>query len=203
MHSTKGFFVTGTDTGIGKTLVSLGLCLKLKADYWKPIQTGPEKDLDFIQQFLPTSQTHKSVYSLKEPLSPNQAAQKEQVSIDLNKIKKPESRFLIVEGAGGVFVPLNKTQTQIDLITQLQLPAIVVARSGLGTLNHTLLTIEVLKNKNIQIKGIILSGPPHPLNKRDLENWSNAPILLELPRLAQITKQEILKAFQSFPASVL
>ncbi len=194
----KGFFVTGTDTGVGKTLVSLGLCLFFKASYWKPIQTGEPTDSDFIRPFLESQKIHKSSYSFKHPLSPNQAAQKEQQSLSLKNIQKPSADFLIVEGLGGVFVPLNNKESQLDLMKQLQLPILVVARSGLGTLNHSLLTLETLKSRGLEVAGLILSGEPHPLNKKDLQNWSEVPILLEIPHLQQITKQEILKVFQGF-----
>ena len=194
----KGFFVTGTDTGVGKTLVSLGLCLFFKASYWKPIQTGESTDSDFIRQFLEDEKIHKSSYTFKAALSPNQAAQKEQQNIQLEKIKPPSSDFLIIEGLGGAFVPLNDKESQLDLMKKCQLPLIVVARSQLGTLNHSLLTLEVLKSKGLKVAGVILSGPLNSLNKKDLENWNDAPILLEIPPIKQITKQELLRVFKNF-----
>ncbi len=194
----RGFFVTGTDTGVGKTLVSLGLCLFFEATYWKPIQTGEPTDSDFIRQFLEAKKIHKSSYNFKYPLSPNQAAFKEQQNIDLKQINKPVSDFLIIEGLGGAFVPLNDKESQLNLMKKCALPIIVVARSGLGTLNHSLLTIEILQSRGLKIAGLILSGPLNPLNKKDLENWSRVPILLEIPHLTQITNQEILKVFKDF-----
>jgi len=195
----KGFFVTGTDTGVGKTLVSLGLCLLYKATYWKPIQTGTPTDSDFILPFLGSQKIHPSRYSFKAPLSPNQAAEKENQYIQLKNLHKPISPFLIVEGIGGAYVPLNTQETQLDLMKKLNLPLIVVARSGLGTLNHSLLTLKVLKSIGLQVVGLILSGPLHPLNKKDLEHWNDVPILLEIPLLKVITKSEVLKIFKSFP----
>ncbi|MGI9548499.1 MAG: dethiobiotin synthase [Bdellovibrionales bacterium] len=194
----QGFFVTGTDTGVGKTLASLGLCLFFKADYWKPIQTGSPTDQDWIRPFLEDQKIHPSSYELKAPLSPNQAAQKENQSIDLKKIQKPKSSCLIVEGLGGALVPLNENQTQLDLMKQIDLPLIVVARSGLGTLNHSLLTLKVLKSEALKVKGLILSGPLNPLNKKDLEKWGDVPILLEIPQLSKVTKPELLKLFKNF-----
>ena len=197
----KGFFVTGTDTGVGKTLVSLGLCLKSNGDYWKPIQTGTPTDTDYIRQFLPQEKIHKSSFQFKEPLSPNQSANLEKKSIDLNQVKYPTSSFLITEGIGGVLVPLNKKQTVLNLIKQSNLPTIVVARSGLGTLNHTLLTLEVLKKHDIPIKGLVLSGLLHPQNKKDLEFWGGVPVILELTHLKEITKSNLMKIFQNIKLS--
>ena len=133
MRDQKGFFIAGTGTGVGKTLVSLGLCLHLKASYWKPIQTGRPGDLDFVRPFLAKDKTHPSVYEFKAPLSPNQASEMEGASsIDLKKIQPPKSPFLIVEGIGGLYVPLNTEETVLDLIRLLNLPVILVAESGLG-----------------------------------------------------------------------
>ena len=191
----KGFFVTGTDTGVGKTLASLGLCLHFNASYWKPVQTGQPTDSDFIKQFLPNSKIHPSVYNLKEPLSPNQASEKENITIDLKRISIPQSPFLIVEGIGGVYVPLNHKDSLMDLIKLIGLPLIVVARSGLGTLNHSLLTLEALKQRKFKIAGVILSGPKHDTNKRDIEKWSDTPVLLEIPPLSKITKEKLKEVF--------
>ena len=198
MHTRKGFFVTGTDTGVGKTLVSLGLCLHFKADYWKPIQTGKPSDTSFIKQFLPKDKIYPSVYELQEPLSPNQASEKEKIKIDLKKISIPQSHFLIAEGIGGIHVPLNDKENLMDLMKFLCLPLIVVARSSLGTLNHTLLTLEVLKNRGFQLAGVIISGPTNNKNKRDIEKWGKVPILLEIPLLSKITKQNLLEIYKNF-----
>ena len=190
--------MTGTDTGIGKTLVSLGLCLHFKATYWKPVQTGEPGDLDFIKKFLPAHQTHPSAYNFRPALSPNQAGEIENIEIDLKAISPPKSSFLIVEGIGGAHVPLNKKENVMDLIKLLGFPVLVVARSGLGTLNHSLLTLEALKSRQIQVAGVILSGPKNPANKRDIEKWAKIPVLLEMPLLSQITKANLLKIYQNF-----
>jgi len=195
MVERKGFFVTGTDTGVGKTLASLGLCLHFNASYWKPVQTGQPSDSHFIKQFLPSDKIHSSAYELKEPLSPNQAGEKENVIIDLKKISIPQSPFLIVEGIGGIYVPLNDRDSLMDLIKLIGLPLIVVARSGLGTLNHSLLTLEALKQRNFKVSGVILSGPKHGANKRDIERWSQTPVVLEIPFLSQITKPKLREVF--------
>ncbi|MCY4321537.1 MAG: dethiobiotin synthase, partial [Bdellovibrionaceae bacterium] len=154
----KKVFITGTDTEIGKTVVSLGLCLLWKASYWKPVQTGEASDTDFIKKFLPENKIYPSSYQFKLPLSPNQASFKENKQIDLKKINPPKKSCLVVEGIGGVYVPLNKKQSVLDLIKLINFPTIVVARSGLGTLNHTLMTLSILKEKKIKVLGVILSG---------------------------------------------
>ena len=177
----KALFVTGTGTEAGKTLICLGLCLHFKADYWKPVQTGADKDYLFIKNFLPDKKIHLCSYDFKNPLSPNQAAQKEGKQILLDKIHPPKSSFLIVEGAGGVLVPLNKKEMMIDLIQKLNFPVIVTAKSGLGTLNHTLLTLEALKTRKIKTLGVILSGSFHNDNKKDIERKGRVPVILELP----------------------
>ena len=193
----RGVFVTGTGTEVGKTLVSTGLCLHLKADYWKPVQTGRPKDADYIRKQAPEIRIHKSAFYFQAPLSPNQSAELENKSIALNRIKTPESRNpVVVEGCGGVFVPLSKTHTQLDLIKQLKLPVIVTAESGLGTLNHTLLTLEALRSRRLPVLGLILSGPPHPKNARDLQHWGKAPVLLELDILSPVNRKTLKGAFK-------
>ena len=195
----KKLFVTGTDTEVGKTLVSLALCLKFSADYWKPVQTGTDTDSDFIKKFIPSSRVHPSSYELKAPVSPNQAAQKEQSSISLDSIQAPQtSAPLIVEGIGGVYVPFNERENVRDLILKLGFPVLVVARSGLGTLNHTLLTLLALRQLGIEPLGLVLSGEPHKENKRDLEKLGKVPVLLELPLLDSISASGLMACFEGF-----
>ena len=191
----KQIFVTGTDTGIGKTLVSVGLCLKFQAYYWKPIQSGEDKDTTWAGQFLKKEQVLPSSYELKEPLSPNQAAELENTKIDLNKIQVPKKRPLIIEGAGGLLVPLNKTYCVIDLIKKTKLPCLLVASSKLGTINHTLLSIEALKKRQIPLLGIVLCGPPSPKNKRDIELFGKASVIAEVPWLKTKNKSTLTESF--------
>lgn len=196
MVERKGFFVTGTDTEIGKTLVSLGLCLHFKADYWKPIQTGEPGDSDFIRKFLPKHRIHPEAYKFKQALSPNQASKRENIKIDLKKISIPQSPCLIVEGIGGIYVPLNDKERVTDLIKLVNFPLILVAKSGLGTLNHSLLTLEALKSQNFKIAGVVLSGPKNKENKRDIEKWSHVPVILEIPPLNSITDSNLIHLFK-------
>jgi dethiobiotin synthase len=191
-----GYFITGTDTNVGKTVVSAWLVHHLNADYWKPIQSGSEVGLDrhSIQDLvdLDDQRIHEEVYILKAFLSPHAAAKREQVNINLNHIVLPTSpRPLIVEGAGGVMVPLNDTQTMLDLMEKLALPVIIVARSGLGTLNHTCLTIAALRQRAIPLAGVILNGPQNEENKHSIVHYGKVPVLAELDWISPLTRKTL------------
>ncbi len=168
--SKKGFFIAGTDTGVGKTFFASILMKKYDFDYWKPIRTGKftENDTLYIKQNIGIDKNrfHEPIYSFKKPLSPHLASSYEKISINIKKIKKPNSnKPLIIEGVGGILVPLNKKKLLIDLIKKFKFPVIVVSRSILGTINHTLMTLEILKKNKINIFGVILSRPSRP------ESW--------------------------------
>lgn len=155
-------FITGIGTDVGKTVASAICVQALEADYWKPIQAGDldNSDSHKIKSRISNnkSQIFENAYALHTPASPHYAAQLDSVTIDLKKIKEPETKnHLVVEGAGGIFVPLNDTDCIIDLI-QSDYKVIVVSRHYLGSINHTLLTIEALKNRKLEIAGIIFSG---------------------------------------------
>ena len=210
--------MTGTGTGVGKTLLSVALCLKLKADYWKPIQTGSPSDSAFAARFLPRERIFKSAFRFRRPLSPNQAARKEGKSFQAADIVPPpgfdgrsdplktsSSRqalarepFLVTEGIGGVSVPLNDRETVLDLIERLQFPVLIAALSGLGTLNHSLLTLQALRNRKIPVLGLVLSGPSHPDNKRDLERIGKVPVfeLRSLPPEDRLTQKDFKAALK-------
>ena len=155
-------FITGIGTDVGKTIVSAIVTEALEADYWKPIQAGDLENSDShkIKSFLSNKKTviHPNSYALNTPASPHLAAEIDGITIDLNQITEPETaNHLVVEGAGGVFVPLNSKDCVIDLV-QPDYKVIVVSRHYLGSINHTLLTIEALQNRKITIAGIIFSG---------------------------------------------
>lgn len=164
-------FVIGTGTDVGKTMVSALLALKFNAHYFKPIQAGVPTDSDFMRNVIGHARVHDEIYRLEKPLSPNQAARYENIRVDISRISlsdKSENSRLIVESAGGLLSPINECETMIDLAQHLNLKTIVVARSGLGTISHTLQTIAVLRENNICVSSIILFGDPHPLNKNDI-----------------------------------
>lgn len=176
-------FVTGTDTGVGKTIISSILVNGLKADYWKPIQTGDDSDKDLIKKITLFSKKKliDEAYRLKAPLSPYSSAKNENIRLDINHIlrcyKEIKARCLVVEGAGGVFVPVLKNYFISDLIKSLGLSCVIVARSGLGTINHTLLTIEHLQRKHINILCVVLNGKRDLLNEDIIEKISGVRVV--------------------------
>ncbi len=155
-------FITGIGTDVGKTIASAIVTQSLQADYWKPIQAGDLENSDSykIQRYISNDKTviHENSYKLNTPASPHLAAEIDGITIDLNKIIEPNTKnHLVIEGAGGILVPLNNEDCIIDLIKS-DYKIIVVSRHYLGSINHTLLTIEALKNRNLSVSGIIFSG---------------------------------------------
>lgn len=155
-------FITGTGTDVGKTIASAIITEALEADYWKPVQAGDLQDSDShkIKKYIYNSKTKifPNSYALTTPASPHYSAQLDGVTINLNEIKEPDTdNHLIIEGAGGLFVPLNDTDTIANLIKP-DYKVVVISRHYLGSINHTLLTIEALKQRNIYVGGIIFNG---------------------------------------------
>ena len=190
----KTFFITGTDTSVGKTTVAAALTYALHASYWKPIQSGLQDDIsdkDSVQALTGLSDNYfcPTTYELQASLSPDQAAEIENVVIDTEHCVMPEVQtgHLIIEGAGGVLVPLNENEMIIDLIQRLQSPVVIVSRGGLGTVNHTLLTIAVLRAKAIPILGVVFSGKLNPANQLAIEKWGQVKTLFHLPYFENLT----------------
>ena len=173
----EAVFVTGTDTGIGKTVVSAALALKWKAAYWKPVQSGllPQTDSEWVSQ-VTGLEVLPEAYRLKAPLSPHASAKAEGITISMEKFVLPKNRPLVVEGAGGVLVPLNENALMIDLMKHLSLPVLVVARSTLGTINHTLMTLSILRERQVPIMGVVMNGPLNPSNKEAIEYYGRVKI---------------------------
>jgi dethiobiotin synthetase len=185
-------FITGTDTNVGKTIISSWIALHTGFPYFKPIQTGTRDGSDSSEvNTLSQATIYPEIYSYKEPLSPHQAAKLEKDVIDIDKITLPESPHVIVEGAGGVLVPINDTYLMVDLIKKMGIPAIVVARTTLGTINHTLLSLEALRSRNIPILGVIMNGAHHPLNSHAIETYGRISVLAEFPHLASVNPQTL------------
>lgn len=193
------YFITGIGTGIGKTIISAVLTEKLRADYWKPIQSG---DLDISDSLLvknlvsnPKSIIHTEAYRLGQPLSPHLSARLDGVEIDIAEINLPKtSNTLIIEGAGGLMVPLNDRELIADLITALKAKIIVVSQNYLGSINHTLLTLEVLKYKNLTVEGLIFNGAANPESEAYISAYSQVKILGRIPNLSVVDKTNIRKA---------
>jgi len=180
------YFVTGTDTDVGKTVASGLLTAQLGAYYWKPIQSGiiEAEDKETVREIaaIPSERILPCSYELREPLSPHEAARREGVRIDLARIEKPKvDGPLVIEGAGGVYVPLNDDDMMLDLIKKMTCEVIIIARSGLGTINHTLLTLNALRSYEIPVKGVILNGPLNPCNKIAIEQFGKVGILGQIP----------------------
>lgn len=192
----KGLIICGTDTDVGKTIISALIVQGLKATYWKPIQSGLADggDTGRICQLLNLSSNRwiKESYKFKAPVSPHWAAEKEEIKIKTNNLELPKtSNFLVIETAGGVMVPLTRKFLQIEQIQLWNLPVLLVARSGLGTLNHTLLTLEALKNKGIEVLGLFLNGPSHEDNPKTLEQFGHVPVIGQLPLLSEVSKENL------------
>ena len=180
-------FITGISTDVGKTIASAIIVEALQADYWKPIQAGDldHSDTHKVQSLVSNTQSqfHSNSYALQTPASPHLAAAIDGITITMNQIQEPKTNnHLVVEGAGGILVPLNETQSVVDLI-QPDYKVIVVSRHYLGSINHTLLTIEALQNRQIQVAGIIFSGD---------ENTSSESIILSrtaVPLIGRIAQE--------------
>jgi dethiobiotin synthetase len=185
----RGLFVTGTDTGVGKTVASAALLLRYRnTRYWKPIQTGTEQDDDTAEAVrLSGCEACNEGVRLKHPVSPHLAARWAGESIDVTALATlVDGGGWIVEGAGGVLVPLAKGTLMADFIRMLDIPTLVVARSGLGTINHTLLTLEALRARSIPIAGVLLAGDPNPENRAAIESYGGVRVIAEMPRFAAL-----------------
>jgi dethiobiotin synthase len=195
----KGFFVTGTDTDVGKTVVSAALVHRLRSHrpvcYWKPIQTGIEDSDDTATVAhlgrCSEAEVMRTGIRLPRPLSPHLAARLSHTTIRMAPLLETvpaakDDRIWVVEGAGGVLVPINDEQTMLDLMAALQLPVVVAARSGLGTINHTLLTLQALRSRQLRIGGVVMVGDRNPENRMAIEQYGNIGVLGELPRLVPL-----------------
>lgn len=192
--------VTGTDTGIGKTVFAAGLAGALGACYWKPIQAGldPDGDKDVVARLsgLPAGHILPEAYRLTTPASPHLAARIDGVDIGLDRLNLPRvDGPLVVEGAGGVLVPISETLLMADLFAHWGQPAILCARTGLGTINHSLLSVEALRARGVPIAGIAFIGDPHEENERIVPHLANAPSLGRLPHLDRIDPATLAAAF--------
>ncbi len=190
------FVICGTDTDIGKTLISSFFVRGLNAFYWKPIQSGIETSTD-SQTLEKLARINKAkiineAYVFTKPLSPHWAAEIDQKTIDFNFLQLPKVNDpLIVETAGGLMVPLTRNFLQIDQIKTWGLPVILVCKSSLGTLNHTLLSIEALQKRKINILGLIVNGEKHLDNPKTLVEFSRIPVIAEFPYLPKVDSNNL------------
>ncbi|MFZ2995694.1 dethiobiotin synthase [Sphingobium sp.] len=194
------FVVTGTDTGIGKTVFAAGLAGALGAHYWKPIQAGvdPDGDKEVVARLsgLPADHILPEAYRLTTPASPHLAARIDGVKIELDRLALPQvDGPLVVEGAGGVLVPISETVLMADLFAHWGQPVILCARTALGTINHSLLSIEALRARGVAIAGIAFIGEAHDENERIIPQIANIPCLGRLPMLDPIDPASLREAF--------
>jgi dethiobiotin synthetase len=194
----RGLFVTGTDTGVGKTVVSAALMRRLRRHhcrYWKPVETGIEQDDDTVTvarlSEAAAGQFLRDGVRLPRPLSPHLAARRHGTRISIDDLellagRQPQGPW-IVEGAGGVLVPLNERELMIDLMQRLAMPAIIAARSGLGTINHTLLTIAALRHRAVTIAGVVLVGERNDDNRAAIEQYGDVKVVGQLAWLEPLT----------------
>lgn len=174
-------FITGIGTDVGKTIASSIIVEALEADYWKPIQAGDldNSDTNKVEKYVsnPTTKFHKNAYALQTPASPHLAAEIDGIKIELSKIPEPTTtNHLVIEGAGGIYVPLNNSDCVIDLI-QPDYKVIVVSRHYLGSINHTLMTIEILKSRNLNVAGIVFSGNENKATESIILEKTNVPMI--------------------------
>jgi len=194
----KKIFVAGISTNVGKTVISAILTEYLQADYWKPIQTGSVegRDLQTVKNLVSNgkSQFFEENYLFSQPYSPHYAAILDNQSVDIQTIIPPKTdNNLIIEGAGGLFVPLNGKELLIDLIPKIADEVILVCSEYLGSINHTLLSIEALQSRKIPIKGLIFNGDFFADNQLFILNYSQVFNLGHIPKLENISKENINK----------
>jgi dethiobiotin synthetase len=197
---TKDLFVTGTDTGVGKTVLSAVLVASLNRRYWKPIQTGASEGTDRAAVVnwagVTIEDTHAEAFVFDAPVSPHLAARQEGKRIALESIRRPEdSNPIVIEGAGGVLVPVNEDALMIDLIRCLDSEVVIAARTTLGTINHTLLTVEAARNNNLQLIGVVMVGNENSENRRAIERYGKVPVVGAIPWLESINRASLIRVF--------
>ncbi|MDR7147944.1 dethiobiotin synthase [Rhizobium sp. BE258] len=198
---TPRFVVSGTDTGIGKTVFAAGLAGALGAHYWKPVQSGLEDETDSQTvarlSGLPSGHIVPEAYRLTAPLSPHLSARIDGIEIDIGKLLPPECKGpLVIEGAGGLLVPLTATTVFADVFAPWRIPVILCARTALGTINHTLLSLEALRHRAIPICGVAFIGPENADTQATIATIGQVDILGRLPMLDNLTRESLAQAFR-------
>jgi dethiobiotin synthase len=194
----RGVFVSGTDTGVGKTVLCAALLRRYAGSrYWKPVQTGIEIDDDTAEATrLSGASARDQGVRLRDPVSPHLAAQRAGIRIDLEPLTEwaqgaPDEEPWVVEGAGGVLAPLNESQTMAHLMLRLSLPVVLAARSTLGTINHTLLALEALRARSLPVAGVVIIGDANLDNRAAIEHYGRVPVLGEMPRFDPLTPERL------------
>jgi len=199
----SGYFVTGTDTNVGKTVLSALLVAALDARYWKPVQTGAVEGTDresvrkwagISDDLLPSER-----YRFDPPVSPHLAAREAGIELHLDDFELPAARVdakWIVEGAGGVMAPINTSELMRDLMRRIGFPVIIAARTALGTINHTLLTIAALRELRLPICGVVMIGEENVQNRDAIEHYGNVRVIGHIPLLKTITRATLLEVYE-------
>lgn len=200
-------FITGIGTNVGKTVVSAVLTETLQTDYWKPIQSGvvEGKDSDTVKSLISNSKSvfHSETYLLNEPLSPHFAAKLDGVTIELDKINLPKTtNHLIIEGAGGLLVPINDTQYVIDIAKQFDCEIVLVISSYLGCINHSLLSIDYLRRNNFKIKALVFNGEFESEVKQAIIGYNLNTAIIDIPSLNELSKSSVLLISSQIKAQI-
>ncbi len=199
--------IVGIHTGIGKTIASAVIAEALGADYWKPVQSGiQERDNVLVASLITNGKlrVHEEAYLLNTPVSPHQAADIDKVTIDYKNLKWPETnKILLVETAGGLLSPMTGTDTMADFIQHYQLPVILVAQNYLGSINHTMLTIEVLKSRGINVAGIIFNGHSNEASESLITNNTDIPILGRIPHIDHLNADGVSRCADTIKQSII
>jgi dethiobiotin synthetase len=202
MNFPEKIFITGTGTDVGKTIISAIMAAGLNSSYWKPVQCGldGQTDSEIVRELtgFPSDYFLPETYRLTQPLSPHASAQIDNKTIDINNFVLPSKSGngkLIVEGAGGIMVPLNKEHYMLDLMKMMNFPIVLVASSGLGTINHTLLSIDVLRRNNLELLGVVMNGPTNISNRKALEYYGKVKILAEVDEIKDIKTKDLAEIF--------
>ena len=194
-------FITGTDTNVGKTLLSALLVAALNRKYWKPIQTGASEgtDRETVIKWagIPSEGAYPESYIFNPPVSPHLAAKEQGVTIDLQRIQRPASEdSIVIEGAGGVYVPINDDAFMLDLMRHLAAPVIIAARTALGTINHTLLSVFAIRQAKLPLFGVVMIGKENAENRLAIERYGNVPVIGSIPWLETIDRRTLVSIFE-------
>ncbi len=198
----NSFIICGTDTNVGKTVLSsLLMAAHDELYYWKPIQSGLEEETDSetVRRLsgVDNSRILPEAYKLQRPLSPHLSARLDGITLDRKNLQLPNERPLIVETAGGVLVPINDELLQIELIKRWNLPVLIASRTTLGTISHTLLTIKALRDHAIEIAGVVLLGVPNEENKKAIEQYGKVGVLATIPPMQTIDRATLREVYQN------
>lgn len=202
------YFVTGIGTEVGKTIASAIITEALEADYWKPVQAGDlhNSDSQKVCSLVKNSKSifHSETYRLNQPMSPHAAAERDNVHIDLSSFNIPKTaNSLVIEGAGGLLVPLNDKETILDLIEHLKCEVILVSRHYLGSINHTLMSIELLKQRGVKIKGVLFNGVENRDTETIIKKMGKVEILGRIDEFKELNKSIIHEASETLKEKLI